>query len=186
MAPTRRSLSLLALVVVAMVSAACSSSGGGSGGMLGPGQARLNIVIHDETSPAFSQANVTFSAIEVRDSQGVWVPVSGTFPMTIDLLTLVNGKTLTLAAGAVPAGTYDRIRVTIAGSELVLANGTTITITLPHAGVTVERMVSFTAVEGQPVTITLDFKVDLSFKLLEGMECQFEPEIDVESVEHEH
>ena len=61
--------------------------------------------------PRFRTANVTFSAIEVRSSQGEWVPVSGTFPMT---------------------------------------------------------------------------KVDLSLKLLEGMECRFEPEIDVESVEHEH
>lgn len=163
-----------------------SSATGGilGGGPIASGHTALTVKIHDDPGTMFSSAFVTFSSLEVHVVDGDWVAVSGTFPMTVDLLTLVNGKTATLAAGSVPAGTYDRIRVTVTGAEVTLLDGTKITVTMPPGGVTVERAVSFTAVEGEPITITLDFPVGSSFRPM-GMGYACDPDLAVESVEQE-
>ncbi len=169
---------LLAIALVAL--AGCSS--GSDGVTATAGQGQLRVVMHDDDDPRLQAAVVTFSGIQARSLDGMWVDVAGEFPMTVDLLTLVDGRTMMLAADAVPAGDYAALRITIQSVQLVAEDGTAFDITLPGAGTQALIPVSFMVVEGQATTITLDFKVELSFEF-DGSEFEFEPEIEVVGIE---
>ena len=184
---TRRTMLEAAAAVLLLAGlVACSGSGSSTtGGILGgstaAGETPLTVAIHDDPATQFTSAFVTFSSFEVHAVEGDWVSLDGTFPLTLDLLTLVDGKTATLAADSIPAGSYDRIRMTVTGAEVTLLDGTSIAVTMPAGGVTIERSVEFTAVDGKPITITLDFPVGTSFRPL-GMGWECEPAIAVESI----
>jgi len=174
---------LVAIGFLVLATLACSGMAGNVTNP--PGRAQLTVKMHDDPGEdsQIAQANVTFSAMQAHSAGGGDVPVSGSFPMSVDLLTLVNGRTITLAAESIPPGSYDRLDVTISAVSLTLTNGTKVDITLPAGGRTAMIPTSFTVELGQPVTVTLDFRVDLSFKF-DGAEFEFEPEIEIEGIEH--
>lgn len=130
-------------------------------------------------------ASVTITAIEARSSAGPWVTIDGGLPAAIDLMALVDGgKTFTLPADLLPEGQYSALQLRVTQVELTLLDGTKITIVPPGTGWAVQIPVDFGVAAGQATIVTLNVRVDLSFKLVNG-QFEFEPEVEIESVEHE-
>jgi Domain of unknown function (DUF4382) len=123
-------------------------------------------------------ANVTISAASARTSDGTWVPVQGTFPITVDVIALAaGGGTETLPADILPEGHYDGIKITITAVNLTLHDGTTVAITPPGTGWEVVIPVSFDVVAGQETVVNLNLRCDHSFGFLNG-EFEFHPDIE--------
>lgn len=147
----------------------------------------MSVVVHDQSSTQFQQAWVTFGALSAHSVGGTWVPVSGAFPITVDLLTLVNGRTLGLGADQLPEGYYDDLRVTITAARMVFPDGTQVTITLPSGGITKDVAISppVNVVAGQGVTISLDFRPATSFyQMGMGMGWGCDPDIFMSGVSY--
>ncbi len=129
-------------------------------------------------------ATVTISSASARQIDGTWIDIAGTFPMTVDLIALAaNGNTVNLPADLVPEGQYNALQFTITAVNLTLQDGTTVAITPPATGWVVLVPVDFTVTAGKETAVTLRFHVDGCFKSLNG-EFEFDPEVEVESVEH--
>jgi hypothetical protein len=173
-----------ALFVVALVSC------GGQGGTAGKGQ--VSIVLSSSAASAAlmssqgdhhcgapQAASVTFSSLLARTLDGTLIDVTIALPVTVDLLSLVNGKEATLPAGFLPPGTYDQFVVVMRSVELTLASGTVVTITPPGGGWTAIVRVAqpFTVVEGETTTVTLRFRAERSFVCGLG-EWEFHPEFE--------
>ncbi len=101
--------------------------------------------------------------------------------MEVDLLTLVEGRTVTLSSGALPPGDYDALEVTVTAVRLVTEEGAEFSREFP-AGLKIAVPVEFTVVEGQETVVTLDFPAGASFTVV-GTDFQFHPAIQVERVE---
>ncbi len=170
------------LGLLALLSLSCTTTGDG-GVVTPPGQGRLTVVMHDDAAAFLREAQVTFASLRAHQVGGDWVEVSGEFPMTVDLLTLVEGRTITLGSDALPPGDYDALEVTITAVHLVTQDGAEVDLQLPPDGVKVVVPVPFTVVEGQETVITLDFRVDRSFAI-RGTELEFQPEIELVGIEH--
>jgi hypothetical protein len=100
-------------------------------------------------------------------------------------MPLVNGgNTITLPADLLPEGQYSALQLRITEVELTLLDGTKITIVPPGTGWAVQIPVDFSVAAGQATVVTLNVRVDLSFKLVNG-EFEFDPEVEVGSVTHE-
>lgn len=159
-----------------------SCTGVGTTGVLAPaGAGRLTVVMHDQPVPGLTEADVTISGARAHQVGGDWIELSGTFPMEVDLLTLADGRTITLSSGALPPGDYDALEVTITAVHLVTVEGAELSREFP-VPVKIAVPVEFTVVEGQETVITLDFPVDASFTIV-GTNFQFHPTIEVERVE---
>lgn len=130
-------------------------------------------------------ANVTISGIEARRSDGTWVPVENGLPAVVDLLALANGGgPVTLPPDFLPEGQYTALQLRITKVELTLENDTTLTIVPAGTGWIVLIPVDFGVMTGQSTIVALNVRLDLSFKLVNG-HFEFEPEIEVEGVEHD-
>jgi hypothetical protein len=123
-------------------------------------------------------ANVTFSSILARTLEGQLIDVTIALPATVDLLSLGGGREVTLPIGFLPPGTYDQLVVVMTQLELVLENGTKVTVTPPGGGWTAIVRVAepFTVVEGQTTTVTIKFRRELSFGCGGGNGWEFHPE----------
>jgi len=119
----------------------------------------------DQPNQALQAANVTFSSILARTLDGQLIDVSIDLPVTVDMLSLVNGQEVTLPIGFLPLGTYDQLVVVMTQVEVTLADGTKVAITPPGGGWTAIVPVSepFTVVEGETTTVAINFRKDLSF-----------------------
>ena len=128
-------------------------------------------------------ANVTISGASARTTDGTWVPMQGSFPVTVDVIALAtSGGTQTLPPDVLPVGHYDAIQITITAVNLTLQDGTKIAITPPGTGWEIVIRVSFDVVAGQETIVNLNLHCDHSFSFLNG-EFEFDPEIEVEGVE---
>jgi hypothetical protein len=129
-------------------------------------------------------ATVTISSASARQIDGTWINIDGTFPMKVDLIALAaNGNAVDLPADLVPEGQYNALQFTITAVNLTLEGGTTVAITPPGTGWVVLVPVDFTVTAGKETSVKLRFRVDGSFKSLNG-EFEFDPEVEVEGVEH--
>jgi hypothetical protein len=185
-----------ASAAVLLVIAACSSSHSPTGMPAGKGAVALKMKasgtvaaatsaggVAPDTSQGPKAATITISAASAQNSEGTMVPLSGTFPQTVDLLALAsNGGSVTLPADLLPEGTYSALQITITQASVTLQDGTVITVTPPGTGWQVTIKVSFTVVAGQETTITLNLNCGNSFHFLNG-ELEFNPEIDLEDVQ---
>jgi uncharacterized protein DUF4382 len=189
----KTAFALATILAIAALGAGCSSSNTGTSGTKGALAVHMGAT---GTMPALqggvsadqqagpTAATVTISAASARQVDGTWVSIAGSFPMTVDLIALAaNGNTINLPADLVPEGQYNALQFTITAVNLTLQDGTTVAITPPAAGWMVLIPVDFTVTAGKETSVTLRFHVDGSFKSLNG-EFEFEPEMDVESVEH--
>jgi len=185
-------LALAAVLAVAALGAGCSSSdtaGKANKGALAVhmgatgSMPALQGEVASQGGP--TAATVTISGAAARQIDGAWVNVGGTFPMTVDLIALAaNGNTFNIPAGLVPEGQYNAIQLTITAVNLTLQDGTPVAITPPGTGWVVLIPVDFTVNSGKETSVTLRFHVDGSFKILGG-DLVFEPDVDVEGVQHE-
>ena len=195
---------VLAVSTLALAGLACNSSDGTSSGMgqvhfvmssasapagMGTTDGLLTVggdgtvsPLHDgEDRPRLKSANVTITSLMARTLDGQLVGVTADLPMTVDLLSLVNGHEVTLPVGFLPPGTYDQLVVVMSHVDLVKADDTHITITPPGGGWTsiVNVRTPFVVTEGQTTTIQLRFRWWSAFHM-ENDEIEFDPEFDCE------
>ena len=189
----KTAFALATVLAVAALGTACSPSNSGSStnkgalavhmGATGTMPALQGGVSADQQGGP-TAATVTISAASARQIDGTWVNIAGSFPMTVDLIALAaNGNTVNIPADLVPEGQYNALQFTITAVNLTLQDGTAVTITPPATGWMVLVPVDFTVTAGKQTAVTLRFHIDGSFKSLNG-EFEFDPEMDVESVEH--
>jgi hypothetical protein len=95
-----------------------------------------------------------------------------------------DGSVATLPAGLLPEGHYSALQLRITKIELTVKNGAPVTIAPPGTGWVVLIPVDFDVVIGHETIVTLKFRLDLSFKFVNG-EFEFEPQVEVGSVEHD-
>lgn len=130
-------------------------------------------------------AVVTISGIEARMADGTWVHVETGLPADVDLIAIMNaGNSATLPADLLPEGQYNALELRITQVQLTLMDDTKVAITPPGNGWTVQIPVNFSVVAGQSTVVNLKFHCESSFKFFGG-EFEFEPEIEVEGVEHD-
>ncbi len=146
-----------------------------------PEAVNLTVAVHDAPAPSIREAWVTFTGVSARVAGGGWIAIEGPGEVTVDLLTLVRGRTLVLAEAEVPAGSYDALRVDISAARVVDANGVSRDVPLPSPGVGVEHPVGFRCLTGQPQVVVLDFPVEPSFRLATAG-VAFTPTIVTDSV----
>jgi hypothetical protein len=155
----------------ASATTATSAPGGSAGAAATP-------LVGGAQGPGIKSAKVTFSSILARNLQGQLVSCQMTLPMTVDMLTVMNGRSMDLPAGFLPPGTYDQIVVVMTSLEIVTADDASHVITPPGGGWTVVRnMQPFTVIEGQVTTIELTMKLDHAFHWM-GDHFGFEPDFD--------
>ena len=139
----------------------------------------------DDALSRLKAAVITMAGIEARMADGTWVPLETGLPVDVDLIAIMNaGNVATLPADLLPEGDYDALELRITAVQLTLPNDTTIAITPPGTGWTVQIPVSFSVVTGQSTVVKLKLNCGNSFKLFDG-HFEFDPEIEVEGVEHD-
>jgi uncharacterized protein DUF4382 len=192
---TQHGLKLVAALALAASMAGCSSTDQSS---TSKGNFRMALKASGTTTAAattgagsggegngITAANITISGASARNADGTWVPVNGSFPVTIDVIALaMSGGTRTLPPDVLPAGHYTAIQITITSVDLTLHDGTKIAITPPGTGWEVVIPATFDVVAGQETIVSLNLHCDHSFSFMNG-EFEFDPEIDVDDVEHD-
>jgi hypothetical protein len=143
------------------------------------------MTLDDGTGRMITSATISLSAIEARNLDGQLVPVTVALPMDVDLVALIQGGTVDLPDGSLPAGTYDQIVVVIRSLHVVLSDGTQIDVTPPGGGWTViVPTVEFDVVAGQVTTVQLHFQGAGAFQWVDG-HLVFNPGFDCD-VDHHH
>lgn len=152
---------LIALFGLALLGFACSSSDSNPLA-LGPGQGQLTVNVHDQANLTIDRAWVTFDSVQaIPAGGGAPVDVAGVETgVPIDLATLVNGATATLAQDALPAGDYSGLQITISDVLVVLSDGSQVDPLQGLGPVTFAISVSFTVEEGQATELNIDFQLD--------------------------
>lgn len=186
------SVAVFAAVAIALLATACSD--GGSNLQTDRGQVRILLAGGAEPAalatesttwggddaPRIESARVTFSSILARNLDGQLIDVTAALPVTVDLLTLFDGRTVELPSGFLPPGTYDQVVVVMTKVELLLAGGGEVAITPPGGGWTaVVPAEPFTVVEGEVTTVTLRLRATRLFEWL-GDRFDFHPDFDCE------
>jgi hypothetical protein len=130
-------------------------------------------------------AVITIAGIEARMVDRAWVPIETGLPADVDLIAIINaGNGVTLPADLHPEGDYEALELRITQVQLTLMDDTKILITPPGSGWTVQIPVNFSVVAGESTVVKLKLRCGSSFRLFDG-EFEFDPEFEVEGVEHE-
>ncbi len=117
----------------------------------------------------FESANVTFASVLARNLDGVLDNVEMELPVTVDVVSLEDGREIALPDGNLAPGSYDQVVIVMTQFEGVTRNGTTITITPPGGGWTaIVHRCEFTVDEGGETTVSLKFVINRSFSWHEG------------------
>lgn len=115
-------------------------------------------------NPFFESANVTFTSILARDLDGVLVDVVMELPTTVDIVSMEDGRQVTLPDGELPPATYDQVVVVMSEVQGVTYDGTTITIAPPGGGWTaIVPICPFVVEEGATTVVGLALEVGRSF-----------------------
>ena len=139
----------------------------------------------DDQLAQLKAASITISDVEARRSDGSWVPIDGGVPAVIDVLALSNGgRTVALPSDLLPEGQHNALQLRISQVELTRLDGSRVTIAPRGTGWVVLIPVDFGIVTDRETIIELVVGLDPSFKLVNG-EFEFEPEIELEGVEHD-
>ena len=159
-------------LAVALLAVSCSNDAPVTGSA---GTGQLTVQIHDQAAPTLTVAEVTFSSLEARTVDGVWVAAEGSFPVTLDLLQFIGPQNSTeLVQDLVPAGAYDQLRITVTAIHLELSDGSTYDVPIPEGGMPVLVPVGFSVAEGGATEVVLDFRTDEAFQF-NGTGVTFNP-----------
>jgi uncharacterized protein DUF4382 len=132
----------------------------------------------DDILSRLAQVNVTFSSLMARNLDGELVSLVIDLPQTVDLISVLNGKQVTLPAGTLPPGIYDQIVVVIKRVEFVFVGGMSKALTPPGGGWTrIIPVETFEVIDGQTITIELRFNPLHAFEELDG-EFEFSPDFE--------
>ena len=176
------------LVLAPVLATGCSDSGSMTGSatgrvrmvMGGPEGTVSAATLTDGDGRRIDSATIALSSIVARNLDGELVDVSIELPIDVDLVDLLQGRTVELPIGSLPAATYDQLVVVIRSLEVVLSDGTDIDVTPPGGGWTaIVRTEPFDVVEGQVTTVNLRFRPERAFRFIEDR-LEFQPEFDGE------
>jgi hypothetical protein len=143
---------------------ALAGCGGGSDAQSGSGT--LNVGITDGPIDDAAEVVVVFTGLELQHSGGQRISIDFPAPKSIDLLELQGGATADLTAGAaVPAGTYDWMRLKVLATQnsqsesyILLDNGNQYPLWIPSGAETGLKLVrSFTVAQGSVTNLLIDF-----------------------------
>src|SRR5262249_3978877 len=126
-------------------------------------------VMADGSGRTIQSAAITLSSILARTTDGKLTDVTMALPATVDLVALIQGGTVDLPGGSLPAGSYDQIVVVIKTLHVVLSDGTAVDVTPPGGGWTaIVPTQPFDVVDGQVTTVHLDFQASGAFQWING------------------
>lgn len=164
---------LVGLSALMLLGFACSDSGDDP---LSSGQGQLTVVVHDQAASSIAEAWVTFAAVQAIRAGGGFEDVGGVALGTpVNLATLINGNTVTLAAGSLPTGEYTGLSISVVEITLVLDDGSSVDPLGRATGVAVQIPISFTVDEAQDTTVSVDFPLTaFSFN---GTSWTFDPSL---------
>jgi hypothetical protein len=158
------------VIVLTLAGAGCNDSN-----VTGGGTSQMRVLLTDAPSDMIASAKVTISRVYLVGGDGGSadvMPASDT-PVTFDLLDLRNGVEALLADHAVPAGTYEQLRLVELGAEVTLVDGLTFsdgsstnTLFVPsgmQSGIKVLLGTPLEADAGQITIVVVDFDVDQNF-----------------------
>jgi uncharacterized protein DUF4382 len=132
----------------------------------------------DDILSKLAKVNVTFSSLMARNLDGELVSLVIDLPQTVDLISVLNGRQVTLPVGTLPPGMYDQIVVVIRKVEFVFVDGTSKVLTPPGGGWTrIIPVETFEVIDGQTITIELRFNPLHAFEELNG-EFEFSPDFE--------
>jgi hypothetical protein len=197
------SIGLGALLLTSLLTGGCShsdfldgtsDSGPGTGNGSGTGRVRMVMggpalaaaagTLSDDAH-TIDSAEITITRIVARNLDGQLIDIGMELPVSVDLITLVQGATFELPAGSLPVGAYDQLVVAIGALHVTLSNGTVTDVDPPGGGWTATvRTDAFDVVEGEVTTVNLHFRAEHAFKWDHG-ELQFDPEFDCDH-DHDH
>jgi len=136
------------------------------------------LTLSDGTGRTITAASITLSSIVARNLDGQLVDVTMALPVTVDLVSLIQGRTVDLPIGSLPVGSYDQLVIVIRGLHVELSDGTMIDVTPPGGGWTaIVRVDPFEVVDGQVTTVHLHFRAAGAFQWIDG-HLEFDPEFD--------
>jgi len=132
----------------------------------------------DDILSKLAKVNVTFSSLMARNLDGELVSLVIDLPQTVDLISVLNGRQVSLPAGTLPPGMYDQIVVVIKRVEFVFVDGTSKVLTPPGGGWTrIIPVQTFEVIDGQTITIELRFNPLHAFEEMNG-EFEFSPDFE--------
>jgi Domain of unknown function (DUF4382) len=112
----------------------------------------------------FTSASVDLTSVLARNADGVLVNVDMDLPITVDIISVENGKHVTLPDGDLPSGTYDQLVLVLKEFQGTTFDGTQITIVPPGGGWTVIVPVcSFVVDDTVTTTVSLGFDLRTAF-----------------------
>ena len=164
---------LLGSLVLTAGSVGCDHSDG----VMGVGNSQVRVMLTDAPADQIASAKVTISRVYVvgdNDAQ-VDLRLATDTPLSFELLDLRNGLTALLADHAVPAGTYNQLRLVVESAEVTLVDGVTFSdgsstksLTVPsgmQSGIKVQLASPIDADAGELTIVTVDFDVEDNFVL---------------------
>jgi hypothetical protein len=181
-----------ALTLAAALAGGCSNSDGLSGSskgnvrftMGGPTTQAASlagtsaVTLTDGTGRTITSANISISGIVARNLEGQLIDVTMDLPITVDLISVIQGQTVDLPIGSLPVGSYDQLVVVIRSLHVQLSDGTLIDVTPPGGGWTaIVRTDPFDVVDGVVTTVHLHFRAARAFNWIDGR-LEFDPEFD--------
>jgi hypothetical protein len=148
-------------------------AGCGGGGSAAPGTGTVKASLTDSPACGYDHVYVTVTQVSINsktDGSGNWNDINLTPPKKIDLLNLTNGALESLGQTALPAGTYQQLRLVLApnvnGSATlnnsVVRSGQNAEVALKtpsaaQSGIKVNTRAPFTVQAGTLVDLVLDF-----------------------------
>jgi len=152
-----------------------------------PNAESLQAADHDggDALSGLASGAITIAGIEARMADRTWVPVETGLPVDVDLIAIMNaGAVATLPADLLPEGDYDALALRITQVQVAPKSEPAISLVRPESGWTVRVPVSFSIVAGRSTGVNLKLRCGSSFSRIDG-QFEFDPEIDVEGVEHD-
>lgn len=189
----KRLLSLLLLLLLLVGCDSTDSSADGSAS----GSARMRVLMTDSPIDDFESAFVTVTRVELRGkpaneendpgqpSQPERTYVLSQTAFEVDLLTLRDGVTTTLAELDVPAGTYSEMRFALAPEARVrYSDGRTVTLrSASTATFKVRNVPRFTLKPGEDAVLLVDFDLEDSFVKESSGNYRFQPVLRLEDAD---
>lgn len=180
--------------LLSLVAVGCSDSDSATSTASGLGQVKVEMgttssgslaaATTSEPSASLSALEVTVESTRARMTDGTWYEISGTYPMTVNVLALSDSGEVTIGAGLLPEGSYSALEVVISGAAATLGDDTRISVDFPPPGRAVLLAVGFEVVEGQETFLDIHLDMELSFEFADG-QFEFEPEFEVEVDEYD-
>ncbi|WP_020648027.1 DUF4382 domain-containing protein [Solimonas variicoloris] len=159
-------------LVPALAASLLAACGGGGGGLSDAG-GTVKVALTDAPACGYEHVYVTVAKVAINreaDGSGNWVDTDLPAPKKIDLLSLSNGALESLGQAALPAGTYQQVRLILAPNvagaatlnNAVVPSGETAEVALrtPSAvqtGIKVNTRSPFTVGNDELVDLVLDF-----------------------------